>query len=269
MYTLTTSTLGNGEGSIIKDPLQPVYEDGTEVTVTAVADAGSTFSKWSNCSTSTSTVIQVTMSSNKTCVAKFNNAGGGSSGGGSSSSSSKKNTPIVVPSVLSCSMYGSSTLVKQGSQGIGVSGVQQAINQMSAVAPKLSVDGSAGSRTRAGIMAAQNILHIAIDGIWGQNTQAQYISWTQTSCTGATPIATVTTVPAGLLKLGMQGADVKNLQELLIAKQTGGAANALKSAGATGTFGPLTQSAVIEFQKANGLSPDGVAGSQTLTLLKK
>ena len=58
------------------------------------------------------------------------------------------------------------------------------------------------------------------------------------------------------LSFGDRGKDVNELQL------------ALKQAGyfketATGYFGKKTKSAVIRFQKSNGISPDGVAGSKT------
>ena len=54
----------------------------------------------------------------------------------------------------------------------------------------------------------------------------------------------------------MQGADVKWLQERL---------NQLKydCGKADGIFGPATKAAVVKFQKANGLSPDGQCGKLT------
>lgn len=57
-----------------------------------------------------------------------------------------------------------------------------------------------------------------------------------------------------ILKRGMKGAPVKRLQEKL-------------GIGADGDFGPGTQQAVKDFQKANGLAVDGIAGPDTFTAM--
>lgn len=64
------------------------------------------------------------------------------------------------------------------------------------------------------------------------------------------------------LRLGMTGNDVLVLQKFLIKKATGPAAIALANNKATGRFGPLTKSALEEFQQAKGLIVDGVAGAK-------
>lgn len=82
---------------------------------------------------------------------------------------------------------------------------------------------------------------------------------------GANQVAPpVADVPLGsrLLKRGMVGADVKALQELLM--QLG---YALPKCGADGDFGTETEKAVIAFQKAEGLEPDGKYGDETHTAL--
>lgn len=57
-----------------------------------------------------------------------------------------------------------------------------------------------------------------------------------------------------ILKQGMSGAPVKRLQEKL-------------AIGADGIFGGGTKKAVMEYQKANGLSVDGIAGPDTFTAM--
>lgn len=63
-----------------------------------------------------------------------------------------------------------------------------------------------------------------------------------------------------VLKLGMRGEDVRNMQRML--NELGYA-----SGKADGCFGSNTLAAVEAFQEANGLKVDGIAGFQTLTLL--
>ena len=65
-----------------------------------------------------------------------------------------------------------------------------------------------------------------------------------------------------ILKKGMQGEDVKAMQEMLI--QLG---YDLGPKGADGIFGDKTQGAVKAFQYANGIQFDGIAGTNTLELL--
>ncbi len=55
-----------------------------------------------------------------------------------------------------------------------------------------------------------------------------------------------------ILKRGMKGVPVKRLQEKL-------------GVNADGDFGPATEKAVKEYQKANGLAVDGIAGPDTFT----
>lgn len=67
--TLTTTTAGNGSGSItgVTNP----YASGATATITAVPGSNSSFTGWSDCSTSTTPTISVLMDSSKTCTASF------------------------------------------------------------------------------------------------------------------------------------------------------------------------------------------------------
>jgi peptidoglycan hydrolase-like protein with peptidoglycan-binding domain len=64
-----------------------------------------------------------------------------------------------------------------------------------------------------------------------------------------------------LLKRGSTGPDVLTLQTTL--KQLGFDPN-----GVDGVYGPGTQAAVIAFQKAKGLTPDGICGPNTMAALQ-
>lgn len=65
-----------------------------------------------------------------------------------------------------------------------------------------------------------------------------------------------------LLKMGCSGEDVKALQETLISLGF-----SCGKWGADGEFGEATEKAVIDFQKENGLTADGIAGSKTKAAL--
>ncbi|WP_053239604.1 N-acetylmuramidase domain-containing protein [Pleomorphomonas koreensis] len=64
---------------------------------------------------------------------------------------------------------------------------------------------------------------------------------------------------ANMLRMGMKGAKVRELQALL--NRTGAAVKV------DGDFGPTTKAAVLVFQRKSGLAADGVAGPETMQAL--
>lgn len=84
--------------------------------------------------------------------------------------------------------------------------------------------------------------------------------------TATTNNSTATTVNITLLQLskGATGEQVKTLQRLLNAL-----GYSVGSAGVDGSFGSATDAAVRKFQKANGLTVDGVVGAYTWNALLK
>jgi hypothetical protein len=72
----------------------------------------------------------------------------------------------------------------------------------------------------------------------------------------------VAVAPPPVLSLGDRGPEVKRLQQLL-ATRTG------TRIVADGDFGPATRAAVIAFQAANGLVPDGAVGKKTWAALRQ
>lgn len=69
------------------------------------------------------------------------------------------------------------------------------------------------------------------------------------------------------LKRGMSGIDVKELQKILIKLNLGPMAKKLTEIEPTTSFGPLTQSAIMEFQKINKLPNTGFFGPMTRALV--
>ncbi|MDD2428735.1 MAG: peptidoglycan-binding domain-containing protein [Eubacteriales bacterium] len=76
-----------------------------------------------------------------------------------------------------------------------------------------------------------------------------------------TPVPTPTPRPTEIVSLrkGDKKDEVRSMQQRLIEL------GYLKQGDADGSFGKGTKAAVQEFQKNNGLAPDGVAGRETLT----
>ncbi len=71
------------------------------------------------------------------------------------------------------------------------------------------------------------------------------------------------------LKFGMTDSDVSILQQFLIDQNKGPAALALKAHGVTNFFGKLTQAALAEWQKVNGITPAaGYFGPKTRASIK-
>lgn len=77
---------------------------------------------------------------------------------------------------------------------------------------------------------------------------------------------TPATVPANAAQLVFgeeTNGEIITLQKFLIASPQGSAGTRLMNTGATGYFGPLTRDALLEYQRAVGLSPSGVVDSAT------
>ena len=81
---------------------------------------------------------------------------------------------------------------------------------------------------------------------------------------GSAPITTVYKLGDRILKSGMEGTDVKELQRLLI--QLGYSCG---SCGADGEFGGATELAVRKFQQDHACGVDGEAGPETISALAK
>jgi putative peptidoglycan binding protein len=81
--------------------------------------------------------------------------------------------------------------------------------------------------------------------------------------TSTTPTTPTVTAPTKQLTEGSTDhAQVKLLQKALIALS-------FLQGKADGSFGPTTKTAVEAFQSANGLTPDGIVGKQTLAALRQ
>jgi hypothetical protein len=70
-YTLTVGTSGTGTGTVTKNPTGTSFSSGTVVTLTATANASSTFTGWSGACSGTATTCQVTMNANTSVGAVF------------------------------------------------------------------------------------------------------------------------------------------------------------------------------------------------------
>ncbi len=152
-------------------------------------------------------------------------------------------TVICVTAVLFATAPGAlaaSPTLKLGSQSSEVTKLQARLIELG-YADFSAATGYYGSATRLAVIRFQSINGLTGDGLAGNATQSKLYS------TGAKSLA---------LRAGSSGEAVQTLQLRL--KSLG-----YFSGTGTGYYGAVTQSAVIAFQKATGLTADGIAGPKT------
>ena len=131
------------------------------------------------------------------------------------------------------------------------------------------IDGKYGTNTKKAVSNFQKAQKLTVDGVAGKNTlrrMEELKSGTQTASSAGSSVSIIptaqsttnagTTYKEGTLALGMTGTAVSTLQTQL--KTLG-----YYASGIDGVFGSGTQAAVVAFQKASGLTADGVAGAKT------
>ncbi|MGL5616440.1 MAG: peptidoglycan-binding protein [Sarcina sp.] len=138
----------------------------------------------------------------------------------------------------------SGSLLKLGSKGAEVRNLQERLISRGYSVGPYGADGDFGQGTHDAVVRFQRDSGLGADGVVGPATWAA--------------LGTNNT----LLRLGSKGSEVKRLQEALIKK-----GYSVGPYGADGDFGQGTHDAVVKFQKANGLYPDGVVGPATWSAL--
>ena len=113
-----------------------------------------------------------------------------------------------------------------------------------------AVDATPGPMTEAAILRFQEHARLVPDGIVGPKTRTALGAFARTL------------FATRVMKPGTTGWDVGVLQYLLVRHR-------LLAATPNGHFGPKTEAAVVRFQRARGLVPDGVVGPVTAHALCK
>ncbi|ATB29681.1 peptidoglycan-binding protein [Melittangium boletus] len=137
----------------------------------------------------------------------------------------------------------SNPVLREGAKGASVTALQ---NKLKAAGFNPgAVDGAFGPKTAAAVKAFQKARGLEADGIVGPKT------WSALNSVGASSGGSGPT-----LKKGATGEAVRALQNRL---------NALghNVGAADGAFGPKTEAAVKSFQRAHGLTADGIVGPKT------
>ena len=143
--------------------------------------------------------------------------------------------------------------LKSGDKGAEVKKLQERLKELGYYTS--AIDSEYGSKTIAAVKAFQQKNGLTADGIAGEATLKKVYASSAVK-NGTTTTTTTTTT----LKSGAKGEAVKELQRRL--KELGYYNNAID-----GDYGAKTVVAVKAFQKKNGLTADGVAGSSTLKKL--
>lgn len=193
----------------------------------------------------------------KTQTLLYAQVNNGISGGTSSSGSSSSGT--------SSGTSGFTRTLRKGYTGADVIAVQQKLKELGFYSG--SVDGVYGTGSIAAVKKFQQQNGLTADGLVGSRTYAALMSASTGSSSNSGSDNSSSSSDStsgqdyaeGTLSYGSSGTEVKKMQQ------------ALKALGynvsADGSYGALTQMAVTQFQKRNGLTADGVAGSATLKLL--
>ena len=166
------------------------------------------------------------------------------------------------------SLAGSLTMsyetLKKGMTGEAVKQLQARLIELNYLSG--TPDGVFGTSTGEAVYYFQKQNGLVRDSIAGEDTLKKLFSTSAIANNVASATAKPTTPPAtittALMRLGDENASVKSMQQTLINL------GYLKGT-ADGVFGNLTYKALKEFQKANALSADGVAGKSTIAALNK
>ena len=147
-------------------------------------------------------------------------------------------------------------LLKQGTSGVDVRKLQGRLAELGYYSG--GVDGIYGNTTVDAVKAFQRNNGLSGDGQAGSQTQSKLYS--ATAKYASNPVTTANPEQTRSLSVGMSGNDVYALQQRLIELR-------YLTGVADGFFGEETKTALIEFQKNNGLTADGNAGASTLKKL--
>ena len=149
--------------------------------------------------------------------------------------------------------------LKRGSSGERVTALQQKLKNLGYYTG--TVDGDYGDGTVKAVKAFQSRNGLTADGVAGEATLKLIHSGNAKKAATPSPKPTATPKPtSSALRVGSTGAKVKSMQQRL--KALG-----YYTGSVDGTFGEGTRKALVAFQKANGLTADGVAGTATLNKL--
>lgn len=140
--------------------------------------------------------------------------------------------------------------LRYGSEGAEVTTLQNRLIALGYLAG--SADGKFGRDTKAAVIAFQKANQLDADGVVGADTSSRLY---------ASNVVSNTVSTTETLRVGAVSDAVRDMQNRLITL------GYLENGQADGKFGVKTSLALIAFQKANGLTADGIAGTKTFAKL--
>jgi N-acetylmuramoyl-L-alanine amidase len=143
------------------------------------------------------------------------------------------------------------SVLREGSRGAEVTRIQQRLIELRLLNTRAT--GVFGPATKDAVIRFQRSNGLSADGIVGAATLRLLFPSNQQANPTTNPITST-------LRRGSRGAQVTALQNRLREL-------ALLNANPNGIFGPLTQSAVEEFQRASGMTVNGIADTVTVQRL--
>lgn len=178
-----------------------------------------------------------------------------------SSASFKKCCAALLATALifACAVASAQTY-RLGDEADEIATIQTALKQLKLYSAELT--GHFGSKTEAAVKAFQKKNGLVADGVAGDETIAALYEAAGITDLGSTGGSSggPSSGSGALLRYDSSGDAVLKLQKDL---------NALGyyDGSLSGHFGTKTEAAVMNFQRKNGLSADGIAGSKTLALI--
>ena len=168
--------------------------------------------------------------------------------------SGKKFAAALLAALMMCvCALASAQTYKLGDEADEIATIQTALKQLKLYSGDIT--GHYGAKTESAIRDFQKRYALEADGIAGQETINELYEAANIKASSSS--SSSSGGDGSALRYGSQSDAVRTLQENL--KSLG-----YYTGSVSGHFGTLTEAAVTNFQKANGLSADGIAGSKTL-----
>lgn len=168
-------------------------------------------------------------------------------------------TPTTAPTIDPSEDTSSYQVLQSGSDGNQVMALQEALIELGFL--KGTADGVYGAATAQAVMAFQRMNDYPITGVADANMQAFLFNGKPKNASSEkTEVLTLPVIDGLTVKSGDRGVIVRTIQSRL--KELG-----YYDGIVSGSYDAATVKAVRAFQKKNGLTQDGVCGTQTQALL--